>query len=726
MMLTTIFTTVAGMSCLASVMIVLVFILRRFARLLSKGVRRQAFVILWMVVMIRLCVPLMLDAELVHIVRSQPAQYLYAAFFPQLQQERTDNALPFSWLPGTLVEDQEIQIQTVATVLPADTAFAGEKQRPLDQLAAAGVPTETAVGVSAASLLAAIWFIGFLCCLLRWGVPYLMLLRQAAALPPVTALSYEQLLALQQRAGINGKVRICRSDGLLGTAVYGIRRPIIVLSEEQPENLEHILLHELVHIKHHDNSKRLLTELACSIHWFNPLVWLGRRCLYLDMEMACDEKVLSLFAGDERKSYANTLYLEAKKGQLVTMGGVSAFGRNPVSKRVQNILNFRRKSPMLSVVAATVITFLVLGCFSNPMAKAAYLPLQESFIPLQLSLGNHEEMVDYSCRGDVLYAATVQELASGKKVLRLYAYHLTNGQQKLLYTDDRGLYQITSLRCSEEKLYFVQEQAGAFANQAQTAQIMSYDLRTSAVELLYQPYTAQKVGQQVPGWRLEDIAYGSVYLGGGDGYLCWSEQLENWNGAKRSQIVLWDLAQKKITGQFLINGQQNSFDVLDGYVAWQRDSVDGQTELISYEIASGRQRIVPNQLREMPYSAYSNGRYLVYKEDYQPGAEIIVYDLERNEGQSLWSMLEANQDAALVKKYRSGTWGIKLMGNQLILAGEGPEILLINLSAGKLQRMQENHPLPNGFFWPRANDNNITAIQFADTGWRLFWAGMQV
>lgn len=53
-----------------------------------------------------------------------------------------------------------------------------------------------------------------------------------------------------------------------------------------------MLLHEQYHIRHHDLWVRLLACALQAVYWYNPLIWVGIRCMERDMEMRCDEYVL--------------------------------------------------------------------------------------------------------------------------------------------------------------------------------------------------------------------------------------------------------------------------------------------------------------------------------------------------------------------------------------------------------------------------------------------------
>ena len=64
---------------------------------------------------------------------------------------------------------------------------------------------------------------------------------------------------------------------------------------EDARSLDHILRHEYVHIRRHDNLWKMVALTAACIHWFNPLVWVMWHCFNRDMELACDpEAVLGM------------------------------------------------------------------------------------------------------------------------------------------------------------------------------------------------------------------------------------------------------------------------------------------------------------------------------------------------------------------------------------------------------------------------------------------------
>ncbi len=141
------------------------------------------------------------------------------------------------------------------------------------------------------------------------------------------------------------KVRILVHDQIRSPLVFGMIRQSIVLpkgllSLEQPQ-MQHILTHEMVHIRRHDNLRKLFCAAAVCVHWFNPAVWLMYLLFARDLELCCDEQVLAAYGRQGRQEYAMTLLTLAKNPKGTTLF-CSGFWENPVKERIVAIMKYKK------------------------------------------------------------------------------------------------------------------------------------------------------------------------------------------------------------------------------------------------------------------------------------------------------------------------------------------------------------------------------------------------
>ncbi|TNE81492.1 MAG: M56 family peptidase [Bacteroidetes bacterium] len=79
----------------------------------------------------------------------------------------------------------------------------------------------------------------------------------------------------------------------------------VCLPPDLGENEAGILAHELVHVRQSHFVDLWLTELLCIVFWFNPLMWLIRKQIHLNLEYLSDAACARQFEVD---TYAQTLY----------------------------------------------------------------------------------------------------------------------------------------------------------------------------------------------------------------------------------------------------------------------------------------------------------------------------------------------------------------------------------------------------------------------------------
>jgi len=196
-----------------------------------------------------------------------------------------------------------------------------------------------------------VWCLGVAAMLVYAMVTYIRLRRRMA-----TAVRLDNL--------------IFESDKIRSPFVLGLIRPRIYIPFGLTEQQRlHILRHEACHLKRKDHWIKPLAFLVLAFHWFNPFAWLAFVSMAKDMEMSCDEKVLSGIGTGKIKEYCTSLFSFAENHRFPAAGPL-AFGETSVRERVKNALRF--KTPKKGVVALSAVACLivVVACAANPIANA--------------------------------------------------------------------------------------------------------------------------------------------------------------------------------------------------------------------------------------------------------------------------------------------------------------------------------------------------------------------
>lgn len=158
---------------------------------------------------------------------------------------------------------------------------------------------------------------------------------------------------------------IFQSDRVQSPFIMGFVEPKIYIPFGLDENaLRYVLTHEGYHLKRGDHLIKLFAFLLLTVHWFNPLCWMAYSLMCKDMEMSCDEKVLS---GEEniRKAYSMTL-LSFATNRRFPVPSPLCFGETGVKARIKNVLNWKKPKVWVSFLAAVLCIVTVIGCAGNP------------------------------------------------------------------------------------------------------------------------------------------------------------------------------------------------------------------------------------------------------------------------------------------------------------------------------------------------------------------------
>lgn len=210
-----------------------------------------------------------------------------------------------------------------------------------------GVTRPAGLFADITTVLAVVWIVGIIVLLLY------------------TIISY---LRVKNKIGTAVILRdnIYQSESVVSPFVLGIIKPKIFLPfnmSKQDEDL--VIAHEEAHIKRKDHFWKPLGFIILTIHWFNPLMWLGYVLLCRDIEIACDEKVVKKLSNEQRTDYSQAL-LNCSVNRRMIAACPLAFGEVGVKERVKGVLNYKKPAFWILVVSIIAIVVASVCLLTNP------------------------------------------------------------------------------------------------------------------------------------------------------------------------------------------------------------------------------------------------------------------------------------------------------------------------------------------------------------------------
>ncbi len=152
--------------------------------------------------------------------------------------------------------------------------------------------------------------------------------------------------------------KVIEISGLPSAFVCGIIKPVLVLPADK-EIDDKIILHELLHLKYKDTFWSIVICLLRSVHWCNPLISYCANRAINDMESRCDQHVLELLEGEERRDYGQILLSMSNERFSKTPGStcINNGGKN-IRERIEAIARFKKYPIGMSLVSVCIIVAL--------------------------------------------------------------------------------------------------------------------------------------------------------------------------------------------------------------------------------------------------------------------------------------------------------------------------------------------------------------------------------
>ena len=182
-----------------------------------------------------------------------------------------------------------------------------------------------------------------------------------AALFLYSAVSYRRLRRRVCEAVIL-RDNIYQIENVCSPFVLGIIRPKIYLPYHMDKReMDHVIAHEQTHIRRRDHWWKPLGFLLLTVHWFNPLLWLGYILLCRDIELACDEKVIREMGSEQRADYTQALVSCSVSRRSIAACPL-AFGEVGIKERVKSVMNYKKPAFWI-VLASAVVCAVAAVCF---------------------------------------------------------------------------------------------------------------------------------------------------------------------------------------------------------------------------------------------------------------------------------------------------------------------------------------------------------------------------
>lgn len=324
------FPTVFNMSITASVAVVAIIIFRLFFKLFKTSCRKipaSIFYTMWVVVLFRLLCPVSFTSEF----------SCFSKFESPVSHTGKVTSV-IEYIPADIVHTEYPAVDTPVDF--ADHLINFYLPQGREQLVADPLEAPVAFATD-------IWILG-ISAMLLYGI-------------------YSHRKLKKQLVGsvkLHSNIYIC--DYISSPFVTGVIKPKIYLPSALSEKeAEYVILHEQQHIKRFDHIFKLLGFIALTLHWFNPLVWLGFKLAVQDMEMSCDEAVLKKLGEDIRSAYSQSI-LNFAAGRHIFAVSPLAFGEGDTKVRIKNLYNNKKSAVAVTVLTSLVAAVLIFTLAVNP------------------------------------------------------------------------------------------------------------------------------------------------------------------------------------------------------------------------------------------------------------------------------------------------------------------------------------------------------------------------
>ncbi len=168
-----------------------------------------------------------------------------------------------------------------------------------------------------------------------------------------------------KKFNIKREVKIYINDELDTPITYGIFRPKIILQQSILKDwdlLDHVLIHELVHIERFHILLSHLKNLIICLYWYNPFLILSLKYFEKDIEINCDKIVIEKI-GDSQENRKNYCQSMLKLLERQRENDKFVLNLSPTKERMLTMKNW--KKTLSGTFTLIFLLFLYIPVFTN-------------------------------------------------------------------------------------------------------------------------------------------------------------------------------------------------------------------------------------------------------------------------------------------------------------------------------------------------------------------------
>lgn len=326
-----------------------------FKKLLRDRISPALHLGIWLILIIRLVMPVTFESAVHFITMPQEAIQEQAPAAPAVTGNPTGQQSGNGVAP---LVTQEVQAnpnpQLQQNAHTPTTAASSRKTITIDP-----ITILLSVWVTGMAVMSVLSVRGYACLLRR--------MKRNAVKPPIELL--ELLHECKREMGMKGHTRMTVQYNLHSPALLfpsTIVIPIETLSMERSQ-IKLALLHELTHYKRKDQLSAMLLLVLKTVYWFNPIVWIAESKIRDDIETTCDSMVVRCLNIDEKRYYAHTLlsmYRRDSAPQMVLGMALGGTRRN-AEQRIRGIYMKRKSKFSIKCIAVLLAGVIGVCCFTT-------------------------------------------------------------------------------------------------------------------------------------------------------------------------------------------------------------------------------------------------------------------------------------------------------------------------------------------------------------------------